>query len=304
MKNTRLILLVVAVVFSAQFARAQTETAQDGAGGGGGDTSSANYQAKTAVGDPGVSESQSANYIYDHGTLWFDDGSQGFVPPPPSPEPVPVFFGGNSGSGWLAGLFGGDAEPGVGGVSPAADVPFTDTPESAAAVAAVPVENRSAVRMADAPAAIGQAVRSPRPVPQIIRIVDDAGVTREISIVLFKRIVPWPLWIALALAVLGALAIAAFFAVRGARQMFLRAGVALVLLGVITGVVVRFAFRAVPIDPTVVTSIGVVAVADADATVKKLMADLPIGVHVVKAADAKGKVVLTVTVFVTPALPI
>lgn len=311
MKTARFIASIAVLVFSVNLAFAQTPTdvqVQEGVGGGSGDTSSASYQAKTASADPGVGTSQSANYLYDHGTLWFDDLPVSGLPPPPPddviPPSVPINGGGNSGSGWLTGLFGGNTEPGVGGISPEADVPFTDTPEAAAVVAEVPTATYSAVKQVDAPTVLNRILEDPRPVPQIIRLVDEKGVTRELNIVLFKRIVPWPLWIAFAIILLGAAAIAGFVIMRGMKDYLLWIGGMLVLTGVVMGIVVRFAYRAVPIDPTVITSIGVVPVAEANATVKKLMVDLPLGVHVVSATDSLGKKALTVKVFITPALPI
>lgn len=306
MKTVRFIAPLAIFLFSVNLAFAQTQTdAQNAAGGGGGDTTSAGYQAKTASADPGVGTSQSANYVYDHGTLWFDEDS-GYVAPDPTPTPAPTSASGgaSSGSGWLAGLFGGNTEPGVGGVSPEADVPFTDTPEAAAVVAEVPTATFSVVMQADAPTVLNRILEDPQPTPQIIRLIDDMGVTRELNIVLFKRIIPWPLWIAFAIILLGAAAIAGFVIIRGSKDYLLWIGGMLILTGVVMGIVVRFAYRAVPIDPTAITSIGVVPVLEANATVKKLMVDLPLGVHVVSATDSNGRKVLTVKVFITPALPI
>lgn len=302
-KTVRFIASLIVVVLYANLALAQT-VAQDAAGGGSEDVSSSNYQAKTAAADPGVGGSQSANYIYDHGTLWFESPSPEPTPSPdPDPAPVPVSSGGgNSGSGWLGGLFGGD--PQIGGISPAVDVPFKDTPPAEAFVASVPQAKKTAVRIADAPQAVEYAFQNPQPVPQIIRLVDEKGVTREINIVLFKRIVPWPLWLAVALMAIGALVIIGFTLIRGAQEYLLWVGGACILVGVIGGVVIRFAYRSTPIDTRTITSINVVAEAEATDAVKKLMVEMPIGVHVVKAADAKGAPVLTVKVFITPALPI
>lgn len=307
-KIARLTIPLCAVALYASLALAQTATPlQNSAGSGSEDVASSNYQAKTAVGDPGVSESQSANYIYDHGTLWFDDGYSE-LPPVHDPEPTPTGggSGGNSGSGWLGSLFGGGEE--IGGVSPAVDVPFTDTPAAEAVIAAVPrSENPAvvrAVRMADAPQAVEYAVRNPQPVPQVIRIVDEAGVTREINIVLFKRIVPWPLWVAFAVIALGAAVLLAFMLMRGAQAYLLWVGGVCIMLGVIGGIAVRFAYRAAPIDTKAITSINIVPDVAANDAVKRLMADLPLGVHVVKSVDAVGKPTLTVKVFITPKLPI
>ena len=293
------------MTLSVCFSYASPDQVQEGAGGVGGDTSSTGYQAKTASADPGVGTSQSANYVYDHGTLWFDDES-GYVAPDPTPTPTPTSGGGgaSSGSGWLAELFGGNTEPGVGGVSPEEDAPFTDTPSAAAVVAEVPTATFSAVKQADAPTVLTRILEDPQPTPQIIRLVDDMGVTRELHIVLFKRIVPWPLWIAFAVILLGAAAIAGFVIMRGAKDHLLWIGGVLILIGVVTGIVVRFAYRATPIDPTAITSIGVVPVTEATATIKKFMVDLPLGVHVINATDSFGRKVLTVKVFITPALPI
>ena len=302
MKKVHFIAPLIVVMLYANLAWAQTAPVQEGAGGGGGDTSSTGYQAKTAVTDPGVGTSQSANYLYDHGTLWFDDEPEGV-----SPEPIPTPTGGggsgsSSGRGWIERLFG--ENPQIGGVSPEADVPFTDTPEAAAIIAEYPQASFSAVKYVDAPTAVSRSLENPQFAPQIIRLIDEKGVARELNIVLFKRIMPWPLWIALAIIILGVGAITGFVIMRGSKDYLLWIGGVLILIGVVTGIVVRFAYRVVPINPTVITSIGVVPVSEANATVKKLMTDLPIGVHVVEATDSFGKKALTVKVFITPALPI
>lgn len=303
MKNARFITPLIVAVLYANLVLAQTVSPmQEGVGGGGNDTASVGYQAKTAVGDAGVSESQSANYIYDHGTLWFDEG---YSELPPAQDPTPTGgggSGGNSGSGWFSSLF--SASPQIGGVSPAVDVPFKDTPVSEAVVASIPQSTKAAVRITDASRAIEYAVRATQSTPQIIRLVDDKGVTREISIVLFKRIVPWPLWIAFFLIVLGAIALLVFTLMRGAKEYILWVGGVLILIGVVGGVIIRFAYHASPIDTRAITSIGIVSASDASEAVKKLMTDLPIGVHIVKAVDAVGRTTLTVKVFITPALPI
>ena len=304
-KTVRFIAPLIILLFSVNLAFAQTATdvqSQEVAGGGGGDTSSAGYQAKTASADPGVGTSQSSNYVYDHGTLWFDDVPASVPPPSSTPTPTSGGGGSSSGSGWTLSLFGGN--PQVGGVSPEVDVPFTDTPEVAAVVAEVPTATFSAVKQADAPTVLNRILEDPQPTPQIIRLVDEKGVTRELNIVLFKRIVPWPLWIAFAIILLGAAAIAGFVIMRGSKDYLLWIGGMLILTGVVTGIVVRFAYRATPIDPTAITSIGIVPVAEAATTVKKLMVDLPLGVHVINATDSNGRKVLTVKVFITPALPI
>lgn len=309
MKKAHLIAPLIAVMLYANLALAQTansDVVQEGAGGGGGDTASAGYQAKAAVGDPGVSESQSANYIYDHGTLWFDDGYSE-LPPAPDPTPTPAGGGGggsSSGSGWLAGLFGGNPNPQIGGVAPDTDIPFADTPEATAVLGALPQAKPAAVRMEDAPAAVEYAIANPQPEPQIIRLVDDKGVVRAINIVLLKRITPWPLWIAILLVVLGGAVLVIFAAGRGVHPYLLWVAGGLILVGVIGAIVVRVAYRLVPIDTKAITSINVVPVGETDTAVKKLMEELPIGVHVIEATDMAGKKALTVKVFITPALPL
>lgn len=301
LKKVHLVAPLLVVMLYANLAWAQTPV-QESTGSGGADSASANYQVKAAVGDAGVGESQSTNYIYNHGTLWFDD-VPAYVPPPiPLPTPISGGGGGSSGSGWLVSLLGGN--PQIGGISPEVDVPFTDTPEAAAVITDIPQSSQSAVRVESAPAAINRALNSPRFTPQVIRLVDDTGVTRELNIVLFKRIMPWLLWIALLIIIVGAVLIMGFIGMRGAKEYLLRVGVVLVLIGVVMGIIVRFAYRAVPIDTKAITSITVVSVSEASAIVKRLMTDLPLGVHVVEATNSLGKKVLTVRVFITPALPI
>lgn len=301
MQKVRFIAFFIVVSLYGNLALAKTVT-QNSTGGGSDDVSSFNYQAKTVVADPGVGGSQSTNYIYDHGTIWFDDGLTDTVS---SPESVPVtnVGGRSSGSGWIKSLF--DIEPQIGGVSPVVEVSFEDTSTANAFMANIPqTSNMSAVRMVDAPQAVLNAIENPQPLPQIIRLVDDAGITREIYIVLFKRIVPWLLWIAFACIALGALTLLAFTLIRGAGEYVLWVGGVLIIIGVIGSVVIRFAYRSAPIDPRVVASINVVSEAEATPAVMKLMDTMPIGVHVIKVADARGKVPLTIKVFITPALPI
>jgi hypothetical protein len=275
----------------------------------------ANATQERAVADPGVGASQSANYLYDHGTLWFEDESVE-EPPAPTPTPPPTgggggsgsgsgsggSSGGSSGSGWLTSLFGGNSQ--IGGISPEADVPFTDTPAVTAVVVEIPRATQAAVRVVDAPTAITRALKNPQYRPHIVRLVDDAGVTRELNIVLFKRIVPWPLWIALILILLGVLALILYIVSRGTKESLLWIGGVLILVGIVTGIVVRFAYHAVPIDPTIITSINAVSVKGANEAVIKLMTDMPLGTHVITASDTSGATVLTIKVFITPALPI
>ena len=308
MKKAHLIAPLVVVVLCANLAWAQTSTGvQEGTGGSGGDTSSAGYQAKTAVADPAVGTSQSDNYIYDHGTLWLDEGAVEVPPVIPSPKPTGGGGGGgaSSGSGWLSSLFGGNPPNlQIGGVAPDIDVPFTDTPAVTEVMKALPKVKPVAVRIKDVPAVVEYAVTHPQSEPKIIRLVGDDGVVRAIDIVLLKRIMPWPLWIALLLIILGGAVLVIFAAGRGVHLYLLWIAGGLILVGVIIGIVVRVTYRLVPIDTRAITSISVVPVREADMAVKKLMEDLPIGVHVIEATDAEGKEVLTVKAFITPALPI
>ncbi len=275
--------------------------------------SSAGYQAKAAVGDPAVSKSQSANYIYDHGTLWFDESASPETPLSSNSPSAPMGgdndsvsgggSGGNSGSGWPESLFGGSG-PQIGGEAPDTDIPFTDTPEVTAVIGGIPQAKPRAVRMEDAPRAVEYAVANPQTEPQVIRLVDEKGVVRAINIVLLKRITPWPLWIAFVLVILGGAVLVVFTAGRGVHPYLIWVAGGLILIGVIIGIVVRVAYRLVPIDTKIITSINVVPVGGTDAAVKKLMEELPIGVHVIEATDMAGKKALTVKVFITPALPL
>jgi hypothetical protein len=291
-------------VFNASFALAQTSQDQKGVGGGGGDTTSSGYQVKAALGDPGVGQSQSANYVYDHGTLWFDNEPTESAQNPVSVPSSGGGDGGNSGSGFFGNLFRGGNDPQIGGVAPDMDVSFTDTPAVAEFVKELPKTKPRAVRAPDASQAIEYAVRHPEPLPQVIRLVDEKGATKEINMVLFKRIYPWPLWIAFCLIVLGAGLLIGFTLVRGAHEYMLWVAGILILIGVLGGIVIRFAYHVSPIDTRVITTIGVVPEAEGKVVVERLMQELPLGVHVVKIVDDAGRASLTVTVFITPALPI
>lgn len=299
----------IGVCFSYAFA----ETAQEGSGGGGGDASSAGYQVKTAVADPGVSTSQSVNYLYDHGTLWFDDETAG-IASPPSPATSPPDGGGGgsggggssgggggSGSGWISSLFGDNAQ--IGGVSPAADVSFTDTPAVTEAVKDIPRAVQEAVRIEDMPGAITRVLESPRPVPRILRAVDNAGTVRELNLVLVKRIFPWLVWLALALVALGGITLAAFATERLKSALFAWLGGAGILLGLAIGFYVRFAYRLPPPDIHAIVSSQTVSVGEVNDAVKKLMNDLPVGAHIITAKSAEGTTVLDIKVFVRLTLP-
>ncbi len=276
------------VVLSVFFAFAYAE--QTGSGGGGGDIVSAGYQMKIAVADPAVGTSQSANYIYNHGTLWFDNASS-------------TGGGGGGGDGGGGGSGSGWFESFIGGISPEVDVSFTDTPAVTEVVRNIPQATTAAARIDDAPARVARAITYPQKAPHIIRLVDETGVTRDLNMVLFKRIVPWPLWVAFALIILGIVLLVVYAAKRGKDKRLLWIAGVLILLGIIIGLIVRYAYRAAPLNMNVISSVTVASVNETNVAVKKLMNDLSIGVHVIETVDTAGKKVLTIKVFITPALP-
>lgn len=310
MKKSFFALFFSVAAFGVCFSYARAETAQEGSGGGGGDATSAGYQVKTAVADPGVSTSQSANYLYDHGTLWFDDETAEITPPsspPPATSPPDGGSGGSgssgggSGSGWITSLFDDNSQ--IGGVSPAADVPFTDTPAVTEAVKDIPRAAQAAVRFEDAPMALTRVLESPRPVSRILRVVDNAGTVRELDLVLVKRVFPWLIWLAFALVVLGGVTLAAFATERLKNALFAWLGGAGILLGLAIGFYVRFAYRLPPPDINTIVSSQTVSVSEVNKAVKKLMNDLPVGAHIITAQNAEGKTVLDIKVFVRLTLP-
>lgn len=329
MKKTNLALFfsVAAVIVSFSFAYA--ETAQESSGGGGGDASSAEYQVKMAVADPGVSTSQSANYLYDHGTLWFDDVEAATLPPPSvggsggsggssgsgggssgaASAPADNSSGGGgssggsggSGSGWITSIFSDDAQ--VGGVSPAADVPFTDTPAVTEAVKDIPRSAQSAIRIEDAPAVITRVLESPRPVPRIILAVDDTGTVREVTVVLVKNIMPWLLWLALALIVMSSFALFAFALKPEDRKVFLWIGLVLIVVGLGLSFVSFLTYRLTPPDMKTIVSSQTVLTDEVGAAMKKLAEDLPLGAHEIIVNDTEGITALAIKVFIQPVAP-
>lgn len=301
LKNAHRTAFLSVALLSVFFSFAYAESTQESAGGGGGDASSTGYVMKNAIADPAVGVSASANYTYDHGSLWFEE-----VPSVISPIPPPVggggggsSMGGSSGSGWLYSLFGGGIE------APIASVPFTDMPNVAEALDGIAEEDEEyAVRAENAPVAVKSALRAPRKTPRIIRVVDEAGVTREINIILFKRITPWPLWLAFILLLIGAFILLLMVVWRGSKERLLWIGGAFIILGVIIGIMVRFAYRAVPIDPNAVVSLNSLSASRARELVMSMMKEMPLGAHVIHVTGASGETTLVIKVFITPALPI
>jgi hypothetical protein len=313
-KKTFFALFFSVAALSVCFSLAYAETVQEGSGGGGGDTSSASYQMKTAVADPGVSTSQSANYLYDHGTLWFDDEAVGLVSPPPSLPPATSpqggggggssgSGGGGSGSGWISSFFGGGDSSQVGGVSPAVDVAFTDTPAVVEAVKDIPRAAQSSVRAEDVPAVLTRVLAYPQAMPRIIRAVDSTGTVRAITVILVKNVIPWLLWLALALIVLGSVALAVFAAKPEERRPFLWIALTLIALGLGTSLIAFLAYRAAPLDMNTVVSSQTVGIDGVNEAMQKLATDLPLGAHRITVTGVGGTAILTLQVLIRPAFP-
>lgn len=260
---------------------------------------SANYSINQAVGEPGSGESRSENYIFNHGTTWV--GSASVTVPPPPPPPCPPFCGGGGGGG---SSFTGQIieEDAVGGVSPEADAPIIIEVANE-----IPDAESIAVMPDEAPIAMARAIRRVWQPRQIIKVVDKNFRVRELGIVLVKRVVPWPLWLAFTLLMGG---IISLYMVRaggeeGARgNVWLAAG--LIIAGCAVGWATRVAYRIDPatFDVRRVASYQTVSGARAGEAVRAIRDALPIGVHRITVTTSEGKPQITITVLVKGALPI
>ncbi len=294
--RTLLIAVFASVLFSVNFAFANT-LSQDVSGAGGTTAASSQYSMNIAVGEPTAGQSQSTSYIYDHGTSWATpsgDEPIGGVSPA-----VGGGFGGSSGSGWESVPI-----PELGVTAPIA------TPAPSAVVSrvasAVPKARSIAVSQVEFPRVVQAAIVIPTFVPQVIGSVDADNTLRELAIVLTKRVIPWPLWLALALIALGVILLGIFFA--GGlekRGVLWGAGVA-IALGLILGLITRFAYRSYEFTPdfSQITDSTIVSPAEAGNAVRNIFETMPLGAHRITVSGTKDSPQLVITVYVKGALPI
>ena len=288
----RSIAFIVAVLSIADFAFAQTYTQTQSEVGGGVSASSANYGMKAAPGAPGVGQSQSANYIYDHGTIWEGDAA-----------PIGGDSGGGSGSGWDE--WWDIADPDL-GISPLAPTPSPTVAAVVLAVKAVEPAFTGAVPAAQFAPTLKRALEKPTSVPALFVRVDAEKSVREIAIVLTKRVIPWPLWIALALAVLGIISLILFGAGKGReRRLLWVAGIAIVL-AIVVALVTRSVYRAryANQDFSTITDSIMVSGAEVGSAVKKIMEELPLGSHRITVTGDSLAPQITITIYVRQSLPI
>lgn len=257
-----------------------------------------NYAMKQVVGEPGNGESRSQNYIFTHGTTWVGSAAA----PPPPPPPCPPYCGGGSGGG---SSFTGWIEEGpVGGVSPEVIIEVANEVPGA----------ESVVTMSDeAPIAMARAIRRVWAPRQIIKVVDNNNMVREIGIVLIKRVIPWPLWLAFLLFIAGIISLyMARFAEsqasageEGARgNLWLATGLIIAALAV--GWATRVLYRIDPatFDIRTTASFQEISGADAGKAVRAIREVLPLGVHRIAVVTPEGTRKITITIVVKGALPI
>lgn len=286
----------------ANFAFAQTFTQTQSQVGGGISISSANYDMKGAAGDTGVgvTVSQSANYIYDHGTVW--EGSASSTPPPPGEEPIGGEGPGGSGSGWDDWWDIADPDLGISALTPAKSPTVVAVVEAVKVVA--PATTGAVPEERFAPT-VKKALTKPSPVPVIIvKVNPDKGV-KEIAIVLTKRVIPWPLWIALILAILGVISLIIFGVGRGRQARFLWAAGILIVLAIVVALVTRSVYQAryASRDFGTITDSIVVTGAEVGSAVKKIMEDLPLGSHQITVTGSDRAPELVITAYVRQSLP-
>lgn len=286
---------------SVGFAFAQDSLTQQGAGGGGSDATSANFSMKAAVADPGVGQSQSANYIYNHGTLWIADGSTLTLPPPVE---VPIGgSGGGSGSGWDDWWGIEDPDLGVSAFTPAKSAVVEEVVQvvrevSSPEMGAIPVENFKQK------AASWIIEKCPNGCV-LVGVNPDNGIS-EVAVTLVKRVLPWPFWLVIALIVVGIAGMIAFAlgALTGSRVVW-GAG-ALVLIGLGVGAWMRAHYRLAFRETNFMSIVDarVVSQEQADEAVKTITDELPLGGHTITVLGDGEAPQMTITVYVKKALPI
>lgn len=300
--KARFIFIVLGALISADFAFADM-VSQPVAGGGGTNASSAGYSMKAAAADPGVGRSQSANYIYDHGTLWATGTSTATSTPQPEPG-----FGGNgdggSGSGWDEWWDINNPDLGISPITPVKS-PVTESVikivkavVSLLEVGAVPMERFSVM--------VKPWITEKCPGGCVIVGVNPQNGVQEVAVMLVKRVMPWPLWLAIALVILGVLGtIASVVGTLSGRRWLVSAGV-LVALALGLGIWLRFHYRAAfrAENATAIVDERTVSAGEIDGVVRGLAEELPLGGHKLTVLGSPEAPQMTITIYVKKTLPI
>lgn len=283
----RYALIIVGYFASAGFAYADVITQPVGGGSGGTDSSSANYSMKAAAADPGVGQSQSANYIYDHGTLWEGDASA-----PPAEPGVGGDSGGGSGSGW-------DESP----LTPQESEAVEAIVEAVKAISVPATGSVPEERFAET---VRKALAQATPMPRVIVSVNPESGVQKVAVILARKAWPWPLWLALASIVIGLMTFVLLMAGVLAGPRVLWTGVLLVVLGVAIGLVARSYYRSAyrAMDATAIVDERTVSSAEIGGAVKEVMENLPVGGHRLTVLGDALLPQMTITVYVKQVVPI
>lgn len=312
LKTAHLCFFSIALL-AADFALAQIIQTQQGVGAEGADTGSANYLIKTVVGEPGVGRSQSANYIYDHGTTWGGFATSTSQPPPQPPPssggggggsgggggggggaPSLVISGGGSGSG-IGGGGGEGGAPGIGGISPAVDEEIME-----AITESISEEETAVIQEEEIVSYIEETLQTNFRKPRVIQIVDKNNVVRGVIIMLLRRVIPWPLWLALLFLIIGTFTLTRVYhdGLWYRENVWLASG--LIIAGITLGWATRSIYR---IDPASfginqTTTASTVQPAQAGDVVRGIVHKKPIGVHRVTVVNGDGVETMKITIFV------
>jgi hypothetical protein len=302
--NTRLVLVFAAAMYAtgASFAWAQTAVPSQSGQGGGVSAASANFSMKAAAADPGDGQSRSANYIFDHGTLWGGDATS-TDGPGIGGDPTGGGSGGGSGSGWDE--WWGMDNPEL-GISPLTPAPSPVVAKIVSEVRGSGTAPMGAVPQEKFPGVVVNVLKKPSGAPVVVVAVDGNKAIREVAIVLTRRTVPWPLWIAAILALMGLAAIVAFF-LRGRIDRRLSwAGGLLVLIGIVMMIVLRimYGMEYAADDFGAIADTRVVAPDQAAGAVREIMRSLPLGAYRVTVTGSAGAPQAVMTIYVKRTLPI
>lgn len=300
----RYILVLAGAFVAVNFVFAEVIT-QPVSGGGGTDAASGNYSMKAAVADPGVGQSQSANYIYDHGTLWAAGTSTATTTPPP-PIDVPIGGAGpGSGSGWDEWWDIEDPDLGISALTPEKSPVMEKVIEVVRTVASSDPD-MGAVPVGDFGKKAIPWIVEKCPNGCVLAGVNSENGIQEVAVTLVKRVLPWPFWVVIALVVLGLLAFVAFGvgALSGHRVVY-GAGAAIVV-ALIAGMWMRYHYRAAykAMDFTSIVDARVVSPEQAESAVTAIAEELAIGGHKVTVLGSPSAPQMTITVYVKKALPI
>lgn len=253
-----------------------------------------------AAAEPAVGQSTSANYVYDHGTVWIGDGETSPVEPPIGGL-SPDFDDENSGSGWDEWWDLEDPDLGISPLTPAKSETV-----AAAVSATAPAPAALAVASSEFPRVFEAAIAKETFVPQVVGSLDEGNRVRELGIVFTKRIIPWPLWIAVALIALGIISLSIFFAGRGMHRWLLWFAGICIVLGVIAAFLVRAYYRSLDYspDPSVIVETLGIPSSEVGSTVRRIAEELPLGMRRITVRGAENSIELIIMIYVKGMLPI